>query len=126
MGVWQSVEHFSKAAIFVARERLLGCEVVRTPTLDQEALAAFTAALETTSVYLEYGSGGSTLTASRMVRKLVSVESDPVFRKAVLNAIPAEATADVTVLRPDIGVTHAWGFPVFGRPTPSRTEKWKA
>lgn len=125
MGVWQRVEHFSKAAIFVVRERLLGCEISRTPALDQEALAAFTAALEKTAVYLEYGSGGSTLTASRVVHKLVSVESDPVFGRAVVNAIPADARAEVAVLRPDIGLTHAWGFPVFGRPTPSRIEKWK-
>lgn len=118
------VSYFHRAARFVAHKHLYGYEVGSEPTFDLEGLAFFRSAIRDTSVYLEYGSGGSTVLAAQFVNTLVSVESDPVFRKAVERALPA-SNAEIHLLSPNIGPVREWGTPVFGRPTTSRIKRWK-
>jgi hypothetical protein len=116
--------YFFKSGSFVARKHVFGYKVDPEPTFQPEGLAFFKSIIPNTSVYLEYGSGGSTIFAARYVSTLVSVESDAVFKNAVQKKLPV-TKAEVYLLSPYIGVTAEWGTPVFGRPTKSRIERWK-
>ena len=118
------ISYFYDAARFVAHKHIHGYEVNPEPTFEDAGLAFFEYVIRDTSTYLEYGSGGSTILASRFVKTLVSVESDRVFRDAVERALPP-STAEIHLLSPNIGITHEWGTPVFGRPTPSRMRRWR-
>lgn len=117
-------EYFWNAALFVARKHIVGFEVNPTPSFEPEALQFFRSIIRKSNVYVEYGSGGSTIEAAKHVETLVSVESDPVFRRAVERQIPADSKAEIHFLNPYVGVTAHWGTPVFGRPTPSRVKRW--
>ena len=118
------VSHFSDAAFFITKKHIVGYKVTAEPALQPEGLAFFHSIINNTSTYLEYGSGGSTILASRYVATLVSVESDQVFARAVEKAMPT-TTAAIHLLTPYIGVTGKWGMPIFGRPTESRIARWK-
>lgn len=65
-------------------------------------------------VILEYGSGGSTMAASRMKNKLIfAVESDPLWAQRVQQAIDARNLPSPAILYPvDIGPVGLWGRPV--------------
>jgi hypothetical protein len=69
--------------------------------------------LDGATCYLEYGSGGTTLLASRLgVPQLYSVESDPSWVSAVEHRLKALAPAGRHVLlHADVGPVDSWGFP---------------
>jgi hypothetical protein len=118
-------QYFAKAATFVAKKHLMGYQVNPVPSFQPEGLEFFQTIIPTSIIYLEFGSGGSTILASKHVKKLVSVESDGVFKRAVERAIPQDTRAEIHLLAPYIGVTAEWGTPVFGRPTANRVKRWK-
>ncbi len=111
-------------ALFIGRKHLKGYHVDPTPSFDAKGLEYFQRVVSEASIYLEYGSGGSTLVASKYVDKLVSVESDVVFKKAVQRAL-TKTNCAVQLLTPNIGITREWGFPVFGRATKRRVARWR-
>ncbi|MGJ4892924.1 hypothetical protein ACQR0Z_27610 [Bradyrhizobium sp. HKCCYLS3077] len=117
--------HYFRAACFVAQKYLLGYSVGQTPVFDEGGLSFFSTAIRSSRIYLEYGSGGSTVMAAKYVSQLVSVEPDPVFARAVKKALP-ETTAKISILTPDIGLTRDWGYPVFDVPTANRIARWKS
>src|SRR5215216_312315 len=116
--------HLFGTGKFLVRRYWQGYTVSPEPTFDSEGLSFFKATIARSRIYLEYGSGGSTILASRCVAKLVSVENDHVFAKSVKDALPP-SDAEVKVLCPYIGLTREWGFPVFRKPTPRRVASWK-
>lgn len=80
-----------------------------SPGLDAPGLKRFEAELAAASLYLEFGSGGSTIVADRAGIPTLSVESDRFYAKAV------EARLDsgrVRILTPRLGVTRDWGTPI--------------
>jgi hypothetical protein len=120
----EKVTYFAKAGWFVAHKHLHGYDICPLPTFEKEGLDFFMAAIERCKTYLEFGSGGSTIVASRFVTKLVSVETDRLFAEAVRRTIP-RSRSEIHLITPNIGMTGEWGYPIFGRPTPRRIEKWK-
>ncbi|PTN03344.1 hypothetical protein C8N32_103187 [Rhodovulum imhoffii] len=65
---------------------------------------------------LEYGSGGSTLLAARLGRKVRAVESDAAWAEQMTACLAREAPgADARVLHCDIGRTGKWGRPLNAR-----------
>ena len=62
------------------------------------------------SSLLEFGCGGSTLVAARQVRRIVSVDSDPVWLAKVQADIAGEAI-EFTPFHADIGAVGEWGYP---------------
>lgn len=90
--------------------------VPQSPAMPELEVSALRDYLGQASSYLEYGSGGSTLLAARTgVRTIYSVESDPVFRGAVLAAFKQQHGADgirLFSIHVDIGPTQHWGYPV--------------
>ena len=83
----------------------------------------FMSLLGAATSYLEYGSGGSTIVATRMKVPTVTVESDRFFARAVAKRIPRDAPHRMLVA--NIGMTREWGVPVFKTPTSSRLKRWR-
>lgn len=107
---------------FFYAQRIKGFDPPGAPSLDDETLAFLTTALGHTSLYLEYGSGGSTVLASNLGVRTISVESDPYYARAVRKAV----NGATTILTPNIGITGPWGWPLFKRPTKRRLARWQS
>ena len=60
---------------------------------------------------LEFGCGGSTLVGARQVRRIVSVDSDPLWLAKVQAEVAHEAV-DFTPVHIDIGPVGEWGYPI--------------
>ena len=112
---------YARAVPFVAKKYLRGFDVNPAPWFGEEATALFLDLIKRSKVYLEYGSGGSTVAASKFAGIVVSVESDPVFLEAVRKITGPRAH----FIDPKIGLTREFGFPVNANPTRARVEKWK-
>lgn len=63
--------------------------------------------------YMEYGSGGSTVYASRLGIPTISVENDKFYARAVATKLHGGA---VTQIVADTGITVEWGMPLFPNP----------
>lgn len=84
------------------------------PYMSPDEVAYLIREYEKAEVILEYGSGGSTRIASKMLGKHVfSVESDLEWAKALQAEIDASnPVSPVTVYHSDIGEVGAWGRPL--------------
>lgn len=89
-------------------------------SMTEDEAAPLREAYQKARVILEYGSGGSTMVASRLPGKLVfSVESDALWAQRLQHAIDARDLPSPAILYPvDIGPVGAWGRPV-------DTREWK-
>ena len=94
------------------------------PWFDREGTRLFEDLLQQSQLYMEYGSGGSTVLAARLGKEFVSVESDLSFSKAVTERIGAAGRSG-NIVAVNIGTTGAWGAPLFTRPNKSRLQSWK-
>jgi hypothetical protein len=96
------------------------------PLFDEAGLRFFTEVISRTSIYVEYGSGGSTLLASKYAKLIVSVDSDHRFLERVKKELDKSSTiSKLELVRVDVGLTGMWGYPVFTRPTVGRRRRWK-
>lgn len=99
------------------------------PWFDQQGTQLFEELLQQSRLYMEYGSGGSTVLAAHLGKNFISVESDIGFSRAVTDRIGAskgaipKGTGDIVAV--NIGITGAWGAPLFTRPKSDRLELWK-
>jgi hypothetical protein len=96
----------------IIEDASISMPVVTLPDAEKKFLADRYAEAET---ILEYGSGGSTVLASRMNNKKVfSVESDLNWAKSLRSALSIRfpECKSTHVHHVDIGATKAWGYPV--------------
>ena len=84
-------------------------DVPDEPHFDRASLELFCRLLSQAQTYVEYGSGGSTVLASKQGCKTITVESDGAFSRAVRRKVGP----DVKVIRAYIGPTIDWGVPFF-------------
>lgn len=71
---------------------------------------------ERANVILEYGSGGSTIIAGELGKRVFSVESDKQWAHMMQNWIDANpVSGDVRIVCSNIGPTKQWGHPVDDR-----------
>jgi hypothetical protein len=98
-----------------------------SPHLGPVAINRWRKAIAETDVYLEYGSGGSTVEAIQSVEHVISVETDGMFLAAVKSKIAetANAVASFYPLHVDIGWTEKWGRPPFPWPSSGRLARWR-
>jgi hypothetical protein len=99
------------------------------PHFESEACTEyFEKQLREATTYLEYGSGGSTILAAELGKRVYSVDSDRVFitrvREALGRHVPDRAS-NVSLLYANIGFTREWGQPVFRTPTTARLARWR-
>ena len=76
-----------------------------------------------TDFYLEFGTGASTRLAQEAGCRIVGIESDPRWLKALRETIPSTHT--IRLFHADIGIVGAWGYPIFRSPSGSRLAKWR-
>ena len=100
----------------------LGSREPHLPPLEREC---FYAELQSCKTYLEYGSGGSTLAALKMVPKVISVENDRAFYRAITREARLSITGEYFPLFVNTGRTGEWGFPVTERLTALRIQLWR-
>lgn len=81
------------------------------PHMSASEIALFEAQLAGKASLLEFGAGGSTVTAAQHVSRIVSVDSDPAWLAKVA-ADPALAGRDFTPFHADIGPVGEWGYPL--------------
>lgn len=109
----------------LALGRIRGYEVPDTPHFEPAALEYFRSRVVKGHLYMEYGSGGSTVLAARAGARVISVEGDPHFRESVAKKVAAAAPdIHADLIHADIGLTREWGRPVLTRPTASRVAAW--
>jgi hypothetical protein len=109
----------------LALGRIRGYQVPDTPHFEPEALEYFKSRVITGHLYMEYGSGGSTVLAARAGARVISVETDPHYLQSVSKKVAATAPDTHTdLIHADIGLTREWGRPVLTRPTTHRVAAW--
>jgi hypothetical protein len=111
---------------FLVKSRIKDAHVSDQPHLDEEGAEYFRERISKSQVYLEYGSGGSTIVASKNTKQMFTVESDAAFLRAVKKRLKsiAEPHSQVTLIFVNIGITEEWGIPIFKRPTKRRAARW--
>ena len=120
---------FPVRAAWAAANRfgLMGKPLVgSSPHLNPQALARWRDAIGRSNIYLEYGSGGSTVEAVRSAAQVMSVDTDRRYLAAVEAKVAAlEAPATFHPIFVDIGWTGKWGRPLIGRKSQPRLERWR-
>lgn len=98
-----------------------------SPHMDEASLVFWRQALAGASVYLEYGSGGSTVEAARAGVRIVSVDNDRAFMAAVAKKVAEVPGADARFqpIHIDIGWTEKWGRPLDELRTRRNLERWR-
>ncbi len=104
-------------------QRWTGFEVSEKPWMDSDTLEWFEKHLSLAQMYMEFGSGGSTVLASRSKIPTISVEGDRYFARAVRKQLTPEHRT--TLLDANIGLTGEWGVPVPGTANDKRVSRWK-
>lgn len=112
------------AGLRAFRRRLQPISPPIRPDMPPAESEFFERMLRRSSVYLEYGAGGSTVLASQLVDKVISVDSDRRFLEA-LEPLVSKSPADFIPMHVDIGITEEYGAPLFRSPTPRRMSRWR-
>ena len=84
-------------------------QVPDAPHFDPVSLELFSRLLAGRKTYVEYGSGGSTVLASKQGCKTISIESDFAFAQSVKRKVGP----NVKMVHVYIGPTSDWGVPFF-------------
>lgn len=90
-------------------------EIPSVPHMEPQGVEALRARLASSCIFLEYGSGGSSVMAAQTgIRRIYSVDSDQEFLQAVASKIESDQTpkGKYVPIYFDIGPTKAWGYPV--------------
>ena len=90
--------------------------IEESPSLEEESNKFLTDALKEARFYLEYGSGGSTVLASKLGVDYITIETDLLFLNAVKNKVNQFGNKNLSkqkYLYRNIGLTSRWGHPLF-------------
>lgn len=90
--------------------------IEETPSLEKDSNQYLIDSLKESKFYLEYGSGGSTVLASKLGINYITIDTDLLFLNAVkqkVNQIGYKKLSKQTYLHRNIGPTSRWGHPLF-------------
>lgn len=125
-----SLRKLGRVAQALYLQRVKGYDVPDMPHFDSDSTPYFIDKLSAATLYLEYGAGGSSILASKMGKRFVSVDSDPYFIKSVKAKIAQlgvpSSGAHGTFIHANLGLTEAWGVPVWTSPTKTRLASWRS
>lgn len=111
---------------FLYRQRFSKPRIPDTPAFDLAGDRYFAARMPKARIYLEYGSGGSTIVAAKSGARFKTVDSDPFFLRAVEKKIRTEiGSTNGAFIYCNIGMTELWGFPIFKGLSAGRCNRWK-
>jgi hypothetical protein len=109
-------------ASFLYAQRIKGFTAPDRPHMDAPSYERFMAALAGAKLYLEFGSGGSTVEAAKLGIETICIESDRFYAQVIRDKIGA--TAPIIIIDANIGETEAWGQPIMRTATPERVARW--
>ena len=115
----EALARYAGRALWPAARASVG----RDPAFDPETRSWFAGQLEHIRSYLEYGAGASTLLAADRGIAAISIESDARYARQVREALPADLGKYIVTI--DIGVTEAWGYPLWVLPTRGTRRRWQ-
>jgi hypothetical protein len=119
------VDAYRTAKIVIAN-RVRHFDIPSEPQFEEAGTAYFRKQLGSARNYLEYGAGGSTIFANRLVNTLVSVDTDATLLADVRRKLAAEGRRAMTrLIHVNIGLTCDLGMPVFTKPTRRRVRRWE-
>jgi hypothetical protein len=125
-----SLRKIGRVAQSLYLQRIKGYDVPDMPHFDSESTPYFIQKLSAATLYLEYGAGGSSILASKMGKNFVSVDSDSYFIASVKAKItrlePTPSSGHGLFIHANLGLTEAWGVPVWTRPTKKRLTAWRS
>lgn len=83
------------------------------PSMDSEGLNCFKEAISKSSVYLEYGCGGSTIYASEQenIKSIISVDTDKAWIEKVKENT-FSSSAEILLNHCNLGEVGSWGWPI--------------
>ena len=114
---------------FFYAQRIKGFTIGDQPHFDPASYDYFISKLREARSYLEYGGGGSTVVAAREGKVFKTVDSDPYFLDAVKRKISSLNEpinlSNISFIHADIGLTQAWGTPVFHGRDEKRLQQWR-
>jgi hypothetical protein len=111
---------------FLRTRILSGYTVPERPALDEAGGAYFRERIGRSSVYLEYGCGGSTIHAATHVQQLFAVDTDAWFLNAVRKKLAEQPRrAACHLLHADIGRMRQWGWPTRHRRDGTTPYNWR-
>jgi len=91
-------------------------KIEENPSLEELSNKFLTNALKKSKFYLEYGSGGSTVLASKLGIDYITIETDLLFLNSVKHKVKKvghrNLSKQIYVYR-NIGLTSRWGHPLF-------------
>jgi hypothetical protein len=119
---------WSQRLRWLYRQRVKGFSVPDNPHFDGDldTTNCFLERLPLCRMYLEYGSGGSTVTAARTKKPFITVDGDRFYLTSVQKKIEQQfGSVPGIFLYADIGLTGEWSFPTFTSATTRRLKKWK-
>lgn len=120
MSSWDMLTRAWRLAAFLYQRQTRGFDPPGDePFMDPEGVVRFKQELGRASLYLEFGSGGTTVQADRHRVPTISVESDAVYSRAVSSRLSTGCVEQIVV---DLGLTGPWGSPVFD--TPSKAARY--
>ena len=108
-------------------QRVKGFPIPEIPFFDPLSFEYYVEKLKSSEQYLEYGSGGSTYYAAKLGKSFMTVDSDRFFLKDVLKKIKRDKlsnAANQKFIHAHIGLTKAWGLPVFTSKYQNRLKRW--
>jgi hypothetical protein len=103
-------------------QRIAGYSLPDSPWFEPETFGCFQELLAGSRLYVEFGSGGSTLLADRLGIETISIESDRYYARVIRSGLSQNSR--VKVVHADIGATGPYGYPLLRRPTPPRVARW--
>lgn len=80
------------------------------PFMPAAEVARFKEEIRKARHYVEFGSGGSTIYASRLGIQTISVENDRFFARTVATKLLGDSVTQVVTA---MGITREWGMPLF-------------
>lgn len=102
---------FLKLAKFMYNQRIIGFSVPgNTPFMPDEDVNIFKNEIKKASHYVEFGSGGSTVYASKLDIYAISVENDRFYANVVAKNLHGNKVRQMVI---NLGITGEWGMPVF-------------
>ena len=83
MGLKRRIDLIKEFTQLLHTKYVTGFDAPGRPLLDPETLNWLAGQLKRTSVYFEFGSGGTTVLANGLIVRTVSVESDALYARVV-------------------------------------------
>lgn len=105
------IQNFFRLLYFLYIQRIKGLTPPgEEPYMPDAEVARFKDEISKASLYVEFGSGGSTVYASRLGIETISVENDPYYARVVAKRLMNGAVRQIIV---QMGITGEWGIPVY-------------